>query len=82
MKRIALALAATFVLAAPALAQDQPAPTDNVTSYEFTDGDRVTGDREAPLGERLRSSRRGQRSSLIRPRPHFVPELTRTVENL
>lgn len=51
------------------------------TTYDFED-DLVTGDLVRPDGELLNVRRRGQRSSLIRIREHFVPEMLKSVENL
>lgn len=53
----------------------------NTTTYDFED-DLVTGDLVRPDGELLNVRRRGARSSLIRIREHFVPEMLKSVENL
>lgn len=53
----------------------------NTTTYDFDD-DLVTGDLVRPDGEMLSVRGRGQRTSLIRIREHFVPEMLKSVENL
>jgi hypothetical protein len=75
----AIALAAlSAVTTSPAAAQDR---SGEVTTYEFGD-DLVTGDVVSPLGERIGTRRLRRFGSLIRARAHFVPELTKSVENL
>lgn len=71
-----LVLAATLAFAPSALAQEEDA-----TTYDFED-DLVTGDLVRPDGEVLQVRRRGQRSSLIRIRENFLPEMLKSVENL
>ena len=51
------------------------------TTYSFED-DLVSGDLVRPDGDLMRVRRRGQRSSLIRIREHFIPEMLKSVENL
>lgn len=85
-------------VAAPALAQDEgggggaPAAGGGgegggqrqyaqTTTYSFED-DLVSGDLVRPDGDLMRVRRRGQRSSLIRIREHFIPEMLKSVENL
>jgi hypothetical protein len=58
-----------------------PEPASDVTQYRFEDHDVFGADR-VPLGEVLLSRRRGERSSLIRPREHYVRELLKSVEAL
>ena len=58
-------------------AQDPPGET----TYDFDD-DLVSGDLVRPDGELLNVRRRGRRSSLIRIREHFVPEMLKSVEDL
>lgn len=53
----------------------------DTTTYDFED-DLVTGDLVRPDGELLNVRRRGGRSSLIRIREHFIPEMLKSVENL
>jgi hypothetical protein len=67
--------------APPATAQTEGAKPARETTYDFED-DLVTGDLVRPDGELLNVRRRGQRSSLIRIREHFVPEMLKSVENL
>lgn len=61
-----------------ASAQDQP----ETTEFNFEDGDLVTGDLVRPNGELLNVRRRGRRSTLIRIREHFIPEMLKSVEDL
>ena len=70
-------------LAAPAAAQDAPAPSGggDATTYDFED-DLVQGDLVRPDGENLMVRRRGARESLIKIREHFINELLKSVENL
>ncbi len=51
------------------------------TSYDFED-DLVQGDLVRPDGELLSVRRRGNRSSLIQIREHFIPEMLKSVEDL
>ncbi len=62
----------------PAVAQDGPAAE---TRYDFDD-ELVSGDLVRPDGEQLVVRRRGRRTSLIRIREHFVPEMLKSVEDL
>lgn len=75
------ALALTLALAAPASAQDHARPTEAETTYDFED-DHVDGDYRQPIGERLNVRNRSGRQSLVRPRPHFIPELLVSVERI
>jgi hypothetical protein len=59
----------------------QDAGGGDTTTYDFED-DLVTGDLVRPDGEMLNVRRRGSRSSLIRIREHFIPEMLKSVENL
>lgn len=73
---------ATPAEAAPAAAaQGAESGATRSTTYDFED-DLVTGDLVRPDGELLSVRRRGARSSLIRIREHFVPEMLKSVENL
>ena len=69
----------TLVAAAPTMAQE-PRHQD-VTEQTFTDGDQVTGDRDNPYGDIIRSHIRLSRESLVRPRTSFVRELLESVED-
>ena len=71
-------LGAAMLVVAPVSAQDGGGDT---TTYDFED-DLVTGDLVRPDGEMLNVRRRGSRSSLIRIREHFIPEMLKSVENL
>ena len=53
----------------------------NTTEYNFDD-DVVTGDLVRPDGEMAMARRTGRRSSLIRVREHFIPEMLKSVEDL
>jgi len=66
-----------LLVAAPVFAQDG----GDTTTYDFED-DLVTGDLVRPDGEMLNVRRRGRRSSLIRIREHFIPEMLKSVEDL
>ena len=72
------ALFFVMFVTAPAFAQDEG---EGTTTYDFED-DLVTGDLVRPDGEMLNVRRRGSRSSLIRIREHFIPEMLKSVENL
>jgi len=83
-------IALMSLIAIPAFAQQQEqagspqqAATGQpgTTTYDFED-DLVTGDLVRPDGELLNARRRGARSSLIRIREHFIPEMLKSIENL
>lgn len=78
-------VSALLALSAPVFAQDANgggAPAGGgPTTYDFED-DLVTGDLVRPDGELLNVRRRGARTSLIRVREHFIPEMLKSVENL
>ncbi len=75
MKKLqTLLVAAVLAFSTLAVAQDE-------TTYDFED-DLVSGDLVRPDGELLNVRRRGRRSSLIRIREHFIPEMLKSVENL
>jgi hypothetical protein len=78
-KLFAAVLFGILFLATPVMAQD--AGGGDTTTYDFED-DLVTGDLVRPDGEMLNVRRRGSRSSLIRIREHFIPEMLKSVENL
>ncbi len=67
--------------AAPAASSGGTTAKAGTTTYDFED-DLVTGDLVRPDGELLSVRRRGARSSLIRIREHFIPEMLKSVENL
>jgi hypothetical protein len=74
----ALLLADLTIGSSSAAAQEEPATTE----FNFEDGDLVTGDLVRPNGELLNVRRRGRRSTLIRIREHFIPEMLKSVEDL
>lgn len=75
-----LALIAVLGLAVPdARAEDDFG--SNTTEYNFDD-DVVEGDLVRPDGEMAMARRSGRRSSLIRVREHFIPEMLKSVEDL
>jgi hypothetical protein len=76
-----LLLSMVVLVPMPALAQDTGGGGGDTTTYDFED-DLVTGDLVRPDGELLNVRRRGGRSSLIRIREHFIPEMLKSVENL
>ena len=79
---VLLAGALAVVMAAPSNVQAQDAAAGgDATTYDFED-DLVSGDLVRPDGEMLSVRRRGRRSSLIRIREHFIPEMLKSVENL
>ena len=78
MKKLQIvALISCFCFPALGMAQDDA----EATTYDFED-DLVSGDLVRPFGELLNVRRRGRRSSLIRIREHFVPEMLKSVEDL
>jgi hypothetical protein len=80
MLRISMMVVALGLgMVAPASAQD--AAGGDATTYDFDD-DLVAGDLVRPDGELLNVRRRGRRSSLIRIREHFIPEMLKSVEDL
>jgi hypothetical protein len=64
-------------VSAPGLVQAQ----DDVTEINFED-DLISGDLVRPDGENIQVTKRGGRSSLIRIRQNFVPEMLKSVEDL
>ena len=79
---LALSLFGALLVSIPvAPVQAQDAAEGDATTYDFED-DLVTGDLVRPDGEMLNARRRGTRSSLIRIREHFIPEMLKSVENL
>ncbi len=75
------AVALSLTLLTSVFASAQEPPTD-VRVEEFTDGDQVTGTYQTPDGSRLMIPLTGHRTSLIRARTSFRPELLKSVENL
>ena len=56
-------------------------PSVPVTEFRFDD-ELVPGDYASPEGEVLEARLRAPRQSLIRVRPHFVPEMLKSVEDM
>lgn len=83
MRTLVIALFLTVPLAATAAAQDRPAPAAQAPdlNYEFEDHD-VDGGRYVPEDTLITWRARAIRTSLVRPRVHFVPELLKSVERL
>ncbi|MCZ7682278.1 MAG: hypothetical protein M5U28_27200 [Sandaracinaceae bacterium] len=73
------ALTLMLALAATAGAQDRTPTPDAV--FTFGD-DLVEGDLLVPEGVRVDMRGRVPRTSLVRPRPHYIPEMLKSVENL
>ena len=71
------ALLAFGVVAASATASAQDAQT-----FNFDDGESVSGNLMRPDGEIIDVPRTGRRPSLIRIRENFIPEMLRSAENL
>ena len=69
-----------YTLGSSRAAAQEAAP--ETTEFNFEDGDLVTGDLVRPNGELLNVRRRGRRSTLIRIREHFIPEMLKSVEDL
>lgn len=80
-KLFAAVLFGVLFVTGPVMAQDAAGGGGDTTTYDFED-DLVTGDLVRPDGEMLNVRRRGSRSSLIRIREHFIPEMLKSVENL
>ncbi|HHH28835.1 MAG TPA: hypothetical protein ENK57_10895 [Polyangiaceae bacterium] len=78
-KILSAAAALTFTLALTSAATAQDIAPD--ISYEFEDHD-VEGGYRSPLGDPIFTHPRSHRTSLVRPRLHFVPELLKTVETI
>lgn len=57
------------------------AQSEEITEVSFDD-DLISGDLVRPDGENIQVSKRGARSSLIRIRQNFIPEMLKSVEDL
>lgn len=79
-----LGLAVFLSLAAcPAFAEDRPsAPSGSSDQYYVFDDDPLDAVGPSDRGVRVKVRPTSGRVTLIRPRAHFVRELTRSVENL
>ena len=80
MNRFQLLLVVS-ALALPLSSASAQSGEPEATTYDFDD-DLVSGDLVRPDGEQLTVRGRGQRSTLIRPREHFVLEMLKSVEDL
>jgi starvation-inducible outer membrane lipoprotein len=72
-----VALVLASMVTVPALGQGN----DNMESFDFRD-ELVIGDHVRPDGETLQARQRSSRTSLIRLREHFVPEMLKSVEDI
>jgi hypothetical protein len=83
MRSIWIALFALGLTTA-AFAQDhRPNPNAGDTLfYDFQDGSRVGGEIRSPDGDLVTGARRHQHHTLVQPRPHYVPEMLKSVESL
>lgn len=71
-----------LTVGSPALGQGKRAADwSKDQHYEFED-DPLAGVGPNDRGQHIRIRPNAGRATLIRPRTHFIPELTRTVENL
>ncbi len=74
-----MALTLALAFGGVAAAQDRPIAPDQ----EFTFGDDIVeGGSVGPSGEIIDTQRRFRRTSLVRPRVHFFPELVMSVEGV
>lgn len=65
----------TMAFSSVALAQE-------AQTFDFSDGESVSGNLMRPDGEIIDVPRTGRRPSLIRIRENFIPEMLRSAENL
>jgi hypothetical protein len=80
---VAIAFALVSTVAIPALAEDGRATTrPERNQIEVFDDDPLDAVGLVERGTRVRSRRPSGRTTLIRPRLHFIAELTKSVENL
>ena len=77
MKKLIRAAAFVSVVAFSGVAMAQ----DDTTTYDFED-DLVTGDLVRPDGDGIFGKVAGKRTTLIRIREHFIPEMLKSVEDL
>lgn len=66
-----------FAVSGAVMAQDAAGTTE----YDFED-DLVTGDLVRPDGDGIFGKVAGKRTTLIRIREHFIPEMLKSVEDL
>ena len=81
MTRTLLALALVLTTLSPTLALAQGEASSTRTEV-FDDADTVTGTYQSPDGDTTWIRRRRVRHTLIQARPHYIPEMLRSVENL
>ena len=72
---------AAFVVTPAALAQVKDSKTDEGYGYEFDD-DPLNAGGFGPSDATIRVRPRAARTTLIRPRTSFVPEMLKSVENI
>ena len=82
-KVVAIAIGVSaFVLSSAALAQDKPAgDKPDGYGYEFSD-DPLNAGGFGPNDATIKVRPRAARTTLIRPRTTFVPEMLKSVENI
>lgn len=79
---VACAFAAVFLYAAPGAAQTQESKADDGSyGYEFED-DPLNAGGFGPNDATIRVRANAARTTLIRPRTSFVPEMLKSVEDL
>lgn len=76
----ALIAAATLTMGAASAAAQSRAPAPH-TDFTF-ENEEVTGDRDGAHGTRVPGQLRLRRTTLVRARTHFVPELLASVQSL
>jgi hypothetical protein len=79
---VALVLALALPVTAAAEAEPQCPPGQDCTVYEGFEDMPVDGQRGGAPAERFAAGGRGGQVSLLRVRPHFIPELLKSVEQL
>lgn len=80
--RFAMLLGAAVVFASPSVfAQDKDSKDDKGYGYTFDD-DPLNAGGFGPNDATIRVRPRAARTTLIRPRTSFVPEMLKSVENL
>ena len=72
---------ATFALSSAALAQDAKGDKPDGYGYEFSD-DPLNAGGFGPNDATIKVRPRAARTTLIRPRTTFVPEMLKSVENI
>jgi hypothetical protein len=77
----AIAFGSVFAVSSVALAQIKDVKTDEGYGYEFDD-DPLNAGGFGPNDATIRVRARAARTTLIRPRTSFVPEMLKSVENI